>query len=61
MKDKKEELQGKNIINCAVDSNEILSKVDQIPSLPGLDNKNIYGNGKAASKIINVLKTLSYE
>lgn len=47
---------GKNVIHCPIKSNEILKAVKQINHSPKLNNKNIYGNGNAAEKIIKVLR-----
>lgn len=51
-------VHGSNVINIPVNKEKILEAVNKIEILPGLDNKNIYFNGGAAIKIINILKLL---
>jgi GDP/UDP-N,N'-diacetylbacillosamine 2-epimerase (hydrolysing) len=49
-------IAGENVLNCSNNSNEILKTAASIPGRPLLNNSNIYGNGKAALKIIEILK-----
>lgn len=47
---------GKNVIHCEIEKSKIIKAVQQIDQLPKLDNKNIYGDGNTADKIIKILK-----
>lgn len=47
---------GKNVIHCAIKKNIIIENIKLINKLPTLDKKNIYGEGKTADKIIQILK-----
>lgn len=47
---------GENVIHCEIEKNKIIETIKLIGSLPGLDKKNIYGDGKTADKIIQILK-----
>jgi hypothetical protein len=53
-------LAGVNVLHCSIKTKEIIEKVNQIKDLPKLDNKNIYGDGYTADKIIEVLKKGNY-
>lgn len=50
---------GKNVLHCAINTNEILSKIADLPSLPKLGKENIYDGGEVTEKIINILKSLN--
>ncbi|GAB2530927.1 UDP-N-acetylglucosamine 2-epimerase [Rufibacter soli] len=45
-----------NVFHCPVEKNAILSVIHQVESLTPYRGENIYGSGKAADKIIAVLK-----
>ncbi|WP_257659165.1 UDP-N-acetylglucosamine 2-epimerase [Parapedobacter lycopersici] len=47
--------RGKNVIDVKIDEQEILTALGNIPSLPKLSKKNIYGTGDAAKKITEKL------
>lgn len=49
---------GKNIIDVEINKNKIKKAIKKINSLPKLNSENIYGNGKAAAKILNILNDL---
>lgn len=49
---------GINIIHCEVEKNAIVNAIKQIKNLPLLNNKNIYGDGFTADKMISILKNL---
>jgi|SaaInlStandDraft_1057018.scaffolds.fasta_scaffold17728_3 GDP/UDP-N,N'-diacetylbacillosamine 2-epimerase (hydrolysing) len=48
----------RNVIHCKINKNEILEAILKIEELPELDTFNIYGDGKASFKIIEVLKKI---
>ena len=49
---------GTNVIHCEIEKNKILDAIKRIAGLPKYGNKNIYGDGKTADRIISVLKTI---
>jgi len=49
---------GSNVIQCAINKQEILKAIESISSLPTLSEKNIYGDGNTADKIISTLKSI---
>lgn len=48
--------RGKNVIDCEINKNEIISSINKIKTFPVLDKTNIYGDGKSADRIITILK-----
>jgi GDP/UDP-N,N'-diacetylbacillosamine 2-epimerase (hydrolysing) len=48
---------GDNVLHCPIDEKLILEKIDTIKNLKLPSTYNIYGDGKAADKIIEILKT----
>lgn len=53
-------LETENIKTVEIQREKIIEKVREIESLPSLSHLNIYGDGKTAEHIINILKT-TYE
>ncbi|MEP7263431.1 MAG: UDP-N-acetylglucosamine 2-epimerase [Bacteroidota bacterium] len=51
-------IAGSNVLHCSNHTDEIIALAETIPSLPLLKKENIYGNGNAAGKIIEILKTI---
>lgn len=51
-------LAGENVLNIEIDKEKILESIKKIQKMPVLDGYNIYGNGSASNKIIDVLKSL---
>jgi GDP/UDP-N,N'-diacetylbacillosamine 2-epimerase (hydrolysing) len=49
---------GDNIIHSAVKTNDILNAVKKIESSNNLDSYNIYDNGGAATKIVEIIKQI---
>ena len=49
-------IASENVLNCTNNSSEILKVSDSIPGRPFPGISNIYGNGTAALKIIDILK-----
>jgi GDP/UDP-N,N'-diacetylbacillosamine 2-epimerase (hydrolysing) len=49
-------ISGENVIHCEIKKNKIIEAIKRIKTLPQLSNYNIYGDGKAADKIIDALK-----
>ncbi len=47
---------GKNVINCEIETTKMLNAITFIKTLPKLNQKNIYGDGHTADKIIAILK-----
>ncbi|HEY0031073.1 MAG TPA: UDP-N-acetylglucosamine 2-epimerase [Bacteroidia bacterium] len=47
---------GENIIHTEIKKEKILDAINQIKTLPALTKKNIYGDGKTADRIIELLK-----
>jgi GDP/UDP-N,N'-diacetylbacillosamine 2-epimerase (hydrolysing) len=47
---------GKNIIHCAINSDEILHTIHKLKSLPKPSTENIYWGGEVSLKILNILK-----
>ena len=47
-----------NIINCEIGEIEILNSIRTAERFPGIDPINIYGDGTASDKIINLLKII---
>ena len=47
----------KNIINCEIKKDKILSAIKQIEKNPVIENVNIYGDGTTAKQIVKILKT----
>jgi GDP/UDP-N,N'-diacetylbacillosamine 2-epimerase (hydrolysing) len=50
---------GSNVIDCDIDKQKIMDVINSIPSLPILDNQNMYGDGKTANRIINIFKKIN--
>jgi GDP/UDP-N,N'-diacetylbacillosamine 2-epimerase (hydrolysing) len=50
---------GSNVLKCEINQAEILEKINMINMLPALDSSNIYWQGGAADKIVEVLKNIS--
>lgn len=48
--------RGRNIIDLPPDSNKIIKTIRKVSKLPELTDKNIYGNGHTAEKIMRYLK-----
>jgi GDP/UDP-N,N'-diacetylbacillosamine 2-epimerase (hydrolysing) len=46
----------KNVIDVQINAEEILKKIKQLKEKPTLSNRNIYGDGKTAERIITILK-----
>lgn len=51
--------RGENIIDCPISELEINLKLEELKSLSKLDVNNIYGDGKTAGKMIEILRTLN--
>lgn len=49
---------GENVLHCAIEKNKILETIKKIHKLPALSKVNIYGDGKTADKIIELLKAI---
>lgn len=49
-------LTGKNVLHSPINSKKILKTVKKLRRMPPLKSKNIYGDGKAADRIIRILK-----
>ena len=47
---------GPNVIHSGISQEEILGNISKIESLPKLDRNNIYGDGNATQKIVQLLK-----
>ncbi|GAB4190998.1 MAG: UDP-N-acetylglucosamine 2-epimerase [Thermoflexibacter sp.] len=52
-------LSGNNIFHVSIEKERILHAVNTIALMPERENENIYGDGKASERIINILKELS--
>jgi GDP/UDP-N,N'-diacetylbacillosamine 2-epimerase (hydrolysing) len=50
---------GNNVIHVPIEKEQILNAVNHIPSMPKLGTYNIYGDGKASERIVDILKKLS--
>lgn len=46
----------KNVIHCEIEKNKIIEAIKLIETLPIFEDKNIYGDGKTADRIIQILK-----
>lgn len=53
--------RGPNVIDCNPSKNEIINSVNKVQSAPILDGSNIYWNGGASDKILNIIKKLENE
>lgn len=51
-------IAGNNVIHCEIQRDKITETIKRIKTLPRLSGYNIYGDGKAADKIIDVLKKI---
>ncbi len=51
-------IHAENVIDCNINSNEIIKAINKIEAQPNWNGKNPYFIGGAASKIINTLKEL---
>lgn len=49
---------GENVIHCEIDRKKILEAIEKVKTMPALDSANIYAQGGAADRIIEVLKKL---
>ncbi|MES2590603.1 MAG: UDP-N-acetylglucosamine 2-epimerase [Bacteroidota bacterium] len=47
---------GRNVIHCDIDKKKIIEAIKVINALPTLKNENIYGDGKTANRIVDILK-----
>lgn len=47
---------GENVIHSGIVKSELLQHIQQISSKPQLDRKNIYGDGTATEKIVQIMK-----
>ncbi len=50
---------GSNVIHCEIKKDKIIAAIKKIAKLPEYNGGNIYGDGKAADRIISVLKTIN--
>jgi GDP/UDP-N,N'-diacetylbacillosamine 2-epimerase (hydrolysing) len=51
--------KGKNIIDCKIDEQSILSSIRRIWRMPKLDCENIYGDGNARNIIVDTLRNIT--
>lgn len=51
--------KGDNVIDVKIIEKEIISAMNKIHTLPKLNTKNIYGNGTAAKKIVEVVNKIT--
>lgn len=51
---------GLNVIHCKIDREDILKEIENVENLSPLDSNNIYGEGNASNKILEVLKKIDY-
>ncbi len=49
-------IAGKNVMNCKIESKEILKTINLLEKMPKLNKNNIYGKGNTAVSIIKILK-----
>lgn len=49
---------GENVLQCEIEKEKILELMNNIPRLPRLSKKNIYGGGNASERILGVLKKI---
>lgn len=52
-------LVGNNIIHVSIEKEQILKAINTIQLMPKLEPHNIYGDGKASERIVDILKELS--
>jgi GDP/UDP-N,N'-diacetylbacillosamine 2-epimerase (hydrolysing) len=49
---------GENVINCEINTKKISETMEEVNKFPKPGNKNNYGDGKTADKIISILKSI---
>jgi GDP/UDP-N,N'-diacetylbacillosamine 2-epimerase (hydrolysing) len=50
--------QSENVLNCEIDYQKIMNAIEKVKNLPSLSFKNIYGQGNASQKMIDILKKI---